>query len=317
MALSSLTWKFVGTQSFTSGIAASHDAVYTLGTATVYADGAARTPGSGSAWTWLRQQITGTTVAAYGVPPTNALAMSYIIGGDAATTSYPLAAPDAAGQANTVVCGMNRASGAFTTWAGAQPFTSGFSGYWRGTRSFGTIAYDNVAMWESQEACILQYGLSSSGVTSVVAFGALLDPLSTDSGTCESDGRLYVLSGSGSAVTISNTFLATTTEPPMSYVGTSGNTHTGVFTPGTTTLIATSRLQALTVTSAFLSLSGNIVRVPLVYTNTSGAFVGESRGFYVVRDAQSRLAWSNLGVTLGYVLGASTSASADALLLPA
>lgn len=315
MALSALNWKYVGTQSFVSGIAASHDAVYTLGTAAVYADGSARTPGSGSAWTWQRQ-VSGSTVAAYGVPPTNALSMSYIVAGDGATTSYTLASPDTTGTANAVVCGMNRASGAFAGWSSAQPFTSGFSGYWRGTKLFSSTAYDNVSMWESQEACILQYAVNSSGVSSVVAFGALLDPLSSDSGTCESDGRLYLFSGSGSAATVSTTFLSFTYEAPLGHATGNGNGHTGIFSPGTTTVATAARMQTFSVSSMFLSLSNNIVRVPLVYNNASGAFLGASRSFYVVRDAQSRLAWSDTGTTMGYILGASTNTTADALLLP-
>ena len=73
MPLPALNWRFVGGLAFTPGsINAGLDALYTLGTATTYADGTTRTPGTGSAWTWLRE-VSGVTVAAYGNPPTNAL----------------------------------------------------------------------------------------------------------------------------------------------------------------------------------------------------------------------------------------------------
>ena len=55
MALTPLNWKYVGAATFTvNNIAACLDAIYTLGQATTYANGAARTPGTGSAWTWAR-----------------------------------------------------------------------------------------------------------------------------------------------------------------------------------------------------------------------------------------------------------------------
>jgi len=314
MALPALTWKFVGTQSFVSGIANSHDAVYTLGTAVTYADGTARTPGSGSAWTWARE-VSGTTVAVYGNPPTNALTMRYILAGDTSTTAYTFLTPDTTGTANIVLCGMNRASGAYTTWTNAQPFTSGFSGFWRGTRAFSVVAYDSVAMWESQEGCVIQYGIASTGVTSTVFFGAVIDPLNTAAGTCESDGRLYVFSGCGSASTVSSVFLNTTTDGPFSHNGSNTQAHCGVFSPGTTTVIPATRFGTFQPSTTFIALNGDIVRMPFSYVNSSNAFLGQARSVYIVRDAQSRLKWDNAGTAIGYIVGAGLSASQDCFLL--
>lgn len=314
MALSALNWKYVGVQSFVSGIANSHDAVYTLGTAATYADGSARTPGSGSAWTWARE-VSGSTVAAYGTPPTNALSMKYIIAGDTTTTAYTFLAPDTAGQANLVVCGMNRASGAYTTWTNAQPFTSGFSGFWRGTRAFSLVAYDSVSMWESQEACILQYSSAATGVTSTLFFGAVIDPLNTAAGTCESDGRLYVFSGCGSGSTVSSVFLSTSTDGPFSHLGTAQTQHCGIFSPGTTTVVPVNRFGTFQPSSTFIAVNGDIVRLPFSFVNSSNNFIGQARSIYIVRDAQSRLRWDNAGTVVGYIVGANISASQDSYLL--
>lgn len=316
MALPALTWKYVGAQSFVSGIANSHDAVYALGTAVTYADGSARTPGSGSAWTWARE-VSGSTVAVYGNPPTNALSMRYIIAGDTSTTAYTFLTPDTTGTANIVVCGMNRSSGAYTTWTNAQPFTSGFSGYWRGTRAFATLAYDSVSMWESPEGCMLQYAVASTGVTSVVIFGAVIDPLNTAAGTCESDGRLYVFSGCGSASTPTSVFLATATEGPFSHTASNTTAHCGIFSPGTTTVVPATRFGTWQPSGAFLALNGDIVRLPFSYVNASNAFLGQARSIYLIRDAQSRLRWDNAGTPIGYIVGASINASQDCYLLTA
>jgi len=316
MALPALSWKFVGTQSFVSGIANSHDAVYTLGTAVTYADGTARTPGSGSAWTWARE-VSGSTVAVYGNPPTNALTMRYILAGDTSTTAYTFLTPDSAGTANSVACGMNRASGAYTTWTNAQPFTSGFSGFWRGTRLFSVVAYDSVAMWESQEGCVIQYGIASTGVTSTVFFGAVIDPLNTAAGTCESDGRLYVFSGCGSASTVSSAFLNTTTDGPFSHNGSNQQAHCGIFSPGTTTVIPATRFGTFQPSATFIALNGDIVRMPFSFVNSSNAFLGQARSVYIVRDAQSRLKWDNAGTVIGYIVGSTLNSSGDCFLLTA
>ena len=314
MALSALTWKFVGTQSFVSGIANSHDAVYTLGTAATYADGSARTPGLGSAWTWARE-VAVSTVAVYGNPPINALSMRYILAGDLLTTAYTFLTPDVSGAGNIVLCGMNRASGVYTTWTNAQPFTSGFSGFWRGARAFSAVAYDSVSMWESPEGCVLQYAIASTGVTSVVLFGAIIDPLNTAAGTCESDGRLYVFSGSGSSAAVSSVFLAATTDAPFSHNAASQAQHCGIFSPGTTTVVPVTRFGVFQPSATFIALNGDIVRLPFSLVNSSNAFIGQARSVYIIRDAQSRLRWDNAGTPIGSIVGASINAAQDCYLL--
>ena len=323
MPLPALNWKFVGDLAFTPGsINSGLDGLFTLGTATTYADGTTRTPGTGSAWTWLRE-VSGVTVAAYGNPPTNALNFRYIIGGTVGAVAYPILTPDVATQVNTLVYGMNRSSGAFTTWSAAQPFTSGFSNYWRATRSFATVAYDTVALWESQEGCVIQFGVISTGAASSVQFGALFDPLSAAAGNCESDGRLYAMCGSGSLTTTVSNWLNAGGNSMFGEGGTAQNDyHAGIFAPGTAVMfggagVQTKRFGTFSVTSDYAAADGSVPRVPLCVTSTAGAFLGQGRGIYIARDTMSYTTVRNGATPVGYIVSASLIAPQDAVLLGA
>lgn len=325
MALSALNWRYCGVRSFTAGnLPASHDALYDLGTATTYADGSARTPGSGSAWTWAREQSSGTTVAIYGAPPVNALSFRYIIAGTVGASTYTFLNPDNATQANTPVFGMNRSSGAYTTWTSATPFTnSGFSGYWRAARAFGTILYDSVAMWESQEAIVVQYGVAASSVTAVMCMGALVDPLSVASANAETDGRLYMMQSTGSVSNVNTVWAGVNSDGSIFGGGTTtaGQGHCGVFAPGSTTMIGgagsqTHRFGAFTPTTAFTAINGDIVRLPLcLFNSTTSQFTGQLRQVYLTRDAAPRLTYQNGATVLGYTVSSTLASSFDAVIL--
>jgi hypothetical protein len=325
VALPTLNWKYVGAVFPTSSISTALDAVHTLGTATTYADGTARVPGTGSAWTWLRE-VSGVTVAAYGAPPVNALGFRYIVGGTVGAVAYPFGNPDVATQVNTLVYGMNRASGAFSSWANAQPFTSGFSGYWRGTRAFSIVAYNTVLMWESQEGCAIQFAVASSGVTSSVQFGALFDPLSAAAGNCESDGRLYSMCGTGSATTVATNWLSTTNFGAWGEGnGVSSEVHAGVFAPGTAVMFGGAGAQTkrfgnftLSPSGNFGSVVGDVPRVPLCIVSTAGAFLGQGRGIYIARrEFFSGTTIRDGAAAVGYLYSASLTANAGGVLLGA
>jgi hypothetical protein len=322
MPLPALNWRFVGDLAFTPGsINSGLDRLFTLGTATTYADGTTRTPGTGSAWTWLRE-VSGVTVAAYGAPPTNALNFRYIIGGTVGAVAYPILTPDTVTQANTLVYGMNRSSGAFTTWSAAQPFTSGFSNYWRATRSFATVAYDTVALWESQEGCVIQFGVISTGAASSVQFGALFDPLSAAAGNCESDGRLYSMCGSGSGSTTVSNWLNSGNAMFGEGSTVQNEYHAGIFAPGTAVMfggagVQTKRFGSFNVTLDYASANGDVPRVPLCVTSTAGAFLGQGRGIYIARDTMSYTTVRNGATPVGYIVSASLIAPQDAVLLGA
>lgn len=325
MANPTLNWRYVGTLTFVSSINNALDAVYTLGTAITYADGSPRTPGTGSAWTWNREVAAGpVTVAAYGVPPVNALGFNYIIGGTLGVSAYTFMTPDSATLANCIVYGMNRASGAYTTWTSATPFTNaGFSGYWRGTRAFTLQVYDSVAMWESQEGCLLQFATSGTGLTSSIGLGALFDPLSTAALNAESDGRLYSMWGSGSTSTTSLTWASVTPGFDGSAWAsgtTTGYCHMGTFAPGTNVMMGgagaqVTRFGTFVPTTTFTSTNGDIARVPLSAWNGTNTFIGQSRQWYLTKDSLSRLTWTNGATVIGYIWSSSLTATADAVVM--
>lgn len=327
MALPALNWRYVGSVAFTSSISNALDAAYALGTATTYADGTARTPGTGSAWTWNRE-VSGVTVAAYGAPPTNALDFRYIVGGQVGAVAYPILTPDSGTQVNTLLYGMARSAGAYTSWGNAQPFTSGFSNYWRGTRAFSTIAYDTVLMWESQEGCAIQFAVASSGVTSSVQFGALFDPLSAAAGNCESDGRLYSMCGTGSATTVATNWLGTLGQGAWGEGnnGVSNEVHSGVFAPGTAVMFGgagaqTRRFGSFTLSTSsvgFGSLTGDVPRIPYCIASQAGVFLGQGRNIYMAtRQTYSGATVIEGATVVGYLYSASLTAPANGVLLGA
>jgi hypothetical protein len=322
MPLPTLNWKYVGALNHAaSSINGALDAVFTLGTAVTYADGSARVPGTGSAWTWLRE-VSGVTVAAYGAPPTNALNFRYILGGTVGASAYTFLTPDTSTLANLIVYGMNRNSGAFTSWVNAQPFTSGFSGYWRATQTYAST-YDSVTMWESQEGCVIQFNRTGTGALSAVNFGALFDPLTTSSLVVEADGRVYSMGGTGSSGTLSSGFLGNADSGVFGAgISISGNAHAGTFAPGSTVMVGgagaqTARFGNFNPSGALISPNGDIVRIPFSQVSSSGNYLGQGRNFFIIKDAVSRQIYTSGASTVGYVFGASTTAVQDCVLLGA
>ena len=324
MPLPTVNWKYVGALNHTvSSINAALDAVYTLGTAVTYADGSARVPGTGSAWTWNRE-IIGVTVAAYGSPPTNALGFRYIVGGTLVAGAYTFLTPDATTLGNIIVYGMNRASGAYTSWVNAQPFTSGFSGYWRATSAY-TNPYDSVTMWESQEGCVIQFNRLTTGNISAVNFGALFDPLTASPLVAESDGRIYSMSGTGSSAVVSGGWLSNASSGLFgSGAITPNGAHAGTLAPGSTVMFGgagsnTTMFGTYSPTATLVSPNGDIARVPFsqVSATPSAYYLGQARNIYIIRDAISRQVYTVGATPVGYVFGASTNAASDSVLLGA
>jgi len=320
-----LNWRYLGSAATGGTINGTLDAIYTLGLTSTY-------------FTWNREQVAGTTESVYGGPTAiNPLSMQYIIAGRSALTAITVASPDTmASTTNTLVCGMNRSSGAYTTWTSATPFTNagGFSGYWKGATSFATTAWATVHMWDCQEAAIVQVlapGAPNPG--SVIAFGALFDPLTYSSGiTCESDDRLYFLCGGGNSATYSPltaTWLSLSASNGSTLGGSANvdqGSHGGFFVPGTNTLFQCNRLQDFTPGAGFVNLAGNAVVHPINVrwgsTDTaagvvlqSGWFAGRSRQFGIVKDTTTARTWTIGAVTQGYTVAYSAATAGDAVAL--
>ena len=313
MALPTLNWKFVGSQKAAStALTAFNAAVYQLGQATTYADGTTRTPGTGSAWTWNRELSGLNTVAAYGTPPTAAsFGMRYILAGDGVAAPATILAPDTA-ITTTVYMGMNRGVGAYGTWTAAQPFTSGFSGYWRGFGNFG--AAPTVYLYESQEGCVIVVTNNTGGVQ-IGQFGALYDPL-TSSGV-EADGRLYFMQTPGFGATLTSTWLSSTTLAAGAWGNhstTANQAHCGYFSPGLTTVTTSSRGVTFAA-SPWLAFNGSLIPLPFYLVNGTGAFVGEARNAYVVRDYAAPAVVKSGATTLGFATSYFTGATGDTVMV--
>ena len=128
-------------------------------------------------------------------------------------------------------------------------------------------------------------------------FGALFDPLTANTLVAESDGRVYSMSGTGSASVVAGNWLSNGVGVGSGLFG-SGNTsasaaHAGTLAPGSTVMVGgagvqTQRFGNFPVTAAYDSLNDDVPRVPLCVTSTAGAFLGQGRGIYIARDTTSR-----------------------------
>jgi hypothetical protein len=324
MSLAALNWKYVGASAFVSAtVAGMLDALYTIGTATTYADGTTRTEGSGSAWTFTgkRYQNAGVTEAVYPVPPTNTLNINAIFAGQAGggVKTPTMASPDTSATA-IVMASINKNSGAFSSWDSATPFTSGaFFGYWRmWPASAGT---GSVYLWESQEALVV--GVSAGTGMYLIMIGAFLDPESTDTvNDAESDGKLYGLMTTGTGALAAGTYLSSlSTATWTGHSGTNGNCHFGVFTPNNSTLLIVQSLSSLNVatTTTYKSRSGKIARFAIAVRATAASpndtFIGRLREVFGTIRVQTPLKFANGGTTIGYAVSTSTTSVGDALLL--
>jgi hypothetical protein len=321
MSLPLLNWKFVGTKTVAKPALAGGlligslpytlDAIYQLGALTTYADGSARVPGTGSAWTWAQDGSGGSCVATYGVPATvTAVGMKYILAGNAVTGGYTKLTPDTGVTTGNLLIGMNRSSGAYAgagAWALPAPFTtaSSFSGYYRFVISpFPTNpGIDTVSMWECQEACVIQV-TTFIGTSYSAQFGALYDPLTYTPGvTCETDNRLYGMITGGS--TVGSALLSSTVVTEQAYAATpaTSNPRAGYFLPGTITVDKVFRGGSWTPSTTFVNPAGRLAQYPFWAQNSVGQFIGAARNFFIVRDAPMQSTMASGGAVIGYTAG--------------
>lgn len=334
MPLPTLNWRAVSPASITLGTTAGVlDALYTIGQSATYSDGSARTPGSGSAWTWNRQQVAGTTEACWGVPPTNTLNCGYIVAGSATAGLTPqMNSTENAYTANLIMVAMNKNSGSpvsfpnsWTIASPNSPFGAGqFSGYVSGGlgTSNGTLYY-----WESQESFICQLVLTGGGSSHAFGAGAFIDPMNASAANCETDGRIYSIMTTGGgrtwATNWTQTYLAAGYGPfkgrPSSATS---NSRFASFAPGA----ATSNvgvIQMLSITDvSWLSPGGEVPLYPVNITTTAAAgflagtpILGDLRSLYFIRSALAGQVVSNAGVVKGYVLAPITTGANGALLM--
>jgi hypothetical protein len=335
MSLPAVNWRYVGNAPFAvASVAAALDALFTLGTAILYADGSVRTPGSGSAGTWARYQNAGVTESLRCNPATNTLAQQIILSGyAAASVPSPLptmASPDTSA-ADVVMISLNKNSGAFATWNAALPFTSGqFFGYWRAWATSNGIG--SVDLYECTEGVWIVWR-NSTGASTFHAFaGAGIDPESPNTTLdAETDGKLYGVWTTGATTAApTSTFLTpsgSTTRTPWNHSATAntGN-HAAVFTPGAGTLITVSPAVAqlnglhLPSTTSYKTRSGRFARTAAFIVGASAAapndpIFGSVRGVAFSVNATLGQRLVDGLTTVGYFVPATATANDQSYLL--
>jgi len=228
-------------------LAAVLDAIHTAGTAATYYDGAARTPGSGSAWTWGRYQDTGVTQSVYATPPSGpsgSLNNRVIYSGATVVKTPTMLAPDV-WQTNKLLMGCVKNAGAFSAWDSATPFTVGqFSGYWGvGPANLSSTAILNVYLIESQETVWI--ALEIAGNTCYVCGnGALWDPGTTfglSPLSSEADGRRYGMTTSNTTLPEVTWYQSNYGNTFLNHGGASSDNHTGVMDVGSSSVTVAGR----------------------------------------------------------------------------
>lgn len=327
MALSTLNWKLLPPQVVTvNNVNSILDNFYTMCTSTTYADGSTRTPGSGSAWTWGRDTTntfqTGATTALYGTPPVDAIGHRVCMAASTNAGSPGSKQFIDSYAANVIMIGTAKNAGVYGNWTnGTTPFTTGdFTGFVHAGRGTASVTISTVYMWESQE-CIAIQMVHSTGNLSEAWAGAFIDPLSSNSLNAESDGRLYGVMTTGSALVAAGSRNTSNTSAGFWHNISATQAHCGVFVPGSATVQTAFKGTVgvnNTVFSANLTAkNGDIPRLPIsmAYTN-SPYFAGQLRQIYMTRNAASTgLTWSIGGVPQGYIITSSSTTSSEAYVV--
>jgi hypothetical protein len=308
----------------TGGIAGVLDAIYTMGTATVYADNTARTPGTGSAWTWNKDNTTfatGATTAVYATPPTTtAINQQIIFAGTSSVAGAVWKQLYDNRTANFFYAGIAKNTGAYTSWNNATtPFTVGdFTGFATGgsTAALSTSTGYVVYMIECQESvAVYVHAVTGNSLTGAFVAGAYIDPLSSNALNAESDGRLYGVTTPGSQGRLASNWLSILATSGVAGTlfansATAGNAHSVIFTPGAGTITQASRLFDSAPSTAFVARNGDLPQIPLqMQTTAGGQFLGQLRQMFITRDSSSMSALESGGTVKGYALGGPLGSS--------
>lgn len=314
------------------------NAIYTAGTALTYADGSARTPGVDCAWTWSRDTTNaiqpGATTAVWGTPPTSfpgvtnpgtVLPQTVIWAGSttapgANTPMWLAAANQDARTANMVYVANCVNPGAYSNWNSATPFTSGdFTGYANAMVLPTTAVWGQMQMYESQECVIVQFWRGAANVQTSISFsGAYIDPGTTSSLICETDGRMYGLATSGANNYNSATFLSATADALLYETNIANNSRMGVKRGGLSAYAFIRRFGTFAPTTGTVSRGLDVAMMPIYAESTSANFLSPMRlrEMYIVRDAISGREIQASGVAVAYTLGANWQTTpVDALAL--
>jgi hypothetical protein len=300
------------------------DALYSMGQDATYADGTFRyDSGAGTyaptAWRWTRDTaLAGYNTACIGIPPINALNLAYLVAGDTVVRA-PTMNTDTWAQ-NLPIVGMNKNSGAYTSWVNAAPMTSGqFSGFIRGaaTTVVVTTAVPNyLYYWECQEAfkCVWLGGANNTPL--MWGGGAIIDPLSAAAANAETDGRLYSIFSSGGSTYSTSTWLAGGSGW-LNGATTVNDAHLYTFAVGATaTTRPCAKIGSFTPTINLVAPNGETPNIPFsAYFTATGQYAGQFRQIGITRTLTTGAEQSVQGVAKGYTIGGPQQASIGTIIL--
>jgi len=331
MSLPHMEWRYVGTRNFTvASMNALLDELHTLGTSGTYNDGTSRTPGSGSAGTWSKVQVSSVTECLNVTPPVNALNTRIMIAGATYNPSPvpTMHSPESYAASNLMV-NLVKNAGAFATWNAVNPFTSGqtfgWGKWWSTANGVGSIY-----LWEAKEAIAVIVTNSSGGSARGFIAGAILDPESTDTTVdCESDGRLYGIARSSSSTGISTTFWTDYSSGfNSSYAYTNRFLYTSnandqpfnaVFAPGSASLLQMNPMTVFPTSPSPTGLktrSGQFARLAITWRgSTADNILGRWREVYAYSDGQLPARQMDGANPIGYIFCGSSVAQVDSILL--
>jgi len=332
MSLPHMAWRYVGTRTFNvASMNALLDELHTLGTSGTYNDGTSRTPGSGSAGTWSKVQISSVTECLNVTPPVNALNTRIMIAGATYNPSpLPTMHSGESWATSNLMVNLVKNAGSFTTWNAVNPFTSGQTfgwGKWWSTAN-GT---GSIYLWEGKEAIAVIVTNSAGGNAYGFIAGAIVDPESTDTTVDgESDGRLYGIVRSGAGVSITTTFY---TDAYSTNAGSNqrrflcshnaGNANdcpqSAVFAPGGASLLLmnpTTQFIIAPVATTLKTRSGQFARMAVTWRGLStDNILGRFREVYMFSDAQLPARQMDGATPVGYIFCGSSVSQCDSLLL--
>jgi hypothetical protein len=324
MSLSALTYKYIGRFTAPAATVSGNMAAFANAfSSTTYADGTSRVTGSGIAWTPYSQLSGSQTVAVALTPVTSTLGQKIVYAGGA-TGTPTMISPDTYASTR-IIFGLCKNAGSYTSWSDANPFTSGqFSGY---TGWFTGTTVNYIHVFESQDS-VVTIGETSTGTTYVCCAGAMIDPESSNASASETDGKLYFLCTSGYTAVgqVAHNYTDyTSNQTFLNNINTAGLCHTYVMNIGlaTTTTARRSSLFTNALNNlALRNLANEYVRIPIYLvsnasTTATGLFFGRIREFFVFANGQSTTKFQVSGVTSGYLIGTSTAANSETILLKA
>ncbi len=318
MSLPALNHKYIGRFALPAATpSGSLSAINSALTSTTYADGSSRTAGSDVAWSCT---IAASTVAAILSPASSSLGQKVICTGGASGTPTMLTADTYA--TNKFCIGLAKNAGSYVSWSNANPFDAGqFSGYYAGIIPSSAIP-THIHLYESLDTIWIIHETGAGALYYTVA-GALLDPESSNPSCSETDGKLYGMFTTGnSASAIINGSVATVTNFSLFYhTYTNGQTHCAIFSPGKSTIIAIERQNVnynLVSSSTYKNLAGEFVRQAIYFeADNGGVWYGKLRDVLVFPNSLAITKFTLSSVVNGYILGSSTTATSQAILLKA